>query len=80
MSAPSVPANSLPDTPRLGRRGLLGLAAGGILPAWAAAEPLLPALIPDDVLMDYQRFLAGRDPATVTEYGGPLSRPARKRW
>lgn len=74
MSALSVPANCLFDEARLGRRGLLGLTAGALLPAWAAAEPLLPALIPDDVLRDYQAFLAGRDPVAVTDYGGPLSR------
>lgn len=74
MSAPSAAAIPLFDEARLGRRGLLGLAAGGLLPGWAAGEPMLPALIPDDVLLDYQRFLAGRDPAAVTDYGGPLSR------
>jgi hypothetical protein len=26
------------------------------------------------VLLDYQRFLAGRDPAAITDYGGPQSR------
>ncbi|MFX6036180.1 hypothetical protein ABTE74_22595, partial [Acinetobacter baumannii] len=67
--------NPLFDVARLGRRGLLGLAACGLLPGRAAAEePALPALIPDDVLLDYRRFLAGRDPASVTDYGGPLSR------
>ncbi|RZL06654.1 MAG: hypothetical protein EOP40_17310 [Rubrivivax sp.] len=65
---------SLPGAARLGRRSLLGLAGGGLLPAWATGDPLLPALIPDDVLRDYQRFLAGRDPAAVADYGGPLSR------
>ncbi len=75
MSARSVAENCPSDAARLGRRDLLGLASGGLLPAWAAAgEPLLPALIPDDVLLDYQRFLAGRDPAAITDYGGALSR------
>ncbi|MGM9482089.1 hypothetical protein ACS5PN_12955 [Roseateles sp. NT4] len=74
MSAPSAIADCLFDTTHLGRRGLLGLAAGSLLPTWAAGEPLLPALIPDDVLLDYQRFLAGRDPAAITDYGGALSR------
>lgn len=67
----AAPVICLPD---VGRRGLLGLSAGSLLPTWALGEPLLPALIPDDVLRDYQRFLAGRDPAAVTDYGGPLSR------
>lgn len=75
MSALFAPVNPLFDVARLGRRGLLGLAACGLLPGRAAAEePALPALIPDDVLLDYRRFLAGRDPASVTDYGGPLSR------
>lgn len=74
MSAPSVLAHCLPEAARLGRRDLLGLAGGCLVPAWAVAEPLLPALIPDDVLLDYRRFLAGRDPTAVTDYGGPLSR------
>jgi hypothetical protein len=52
----------------------LALAGSGLLPAWAATEPTLPALIPDDVLRDYQRFLAGRNAAAITDYGGPLSR------
>lgn len=50
------------------------LAAAALLPPLAAAQPLLPALIPDDVLRDYQQFLAGRDPMTIAHYGGPLSR------
>lgn len=71
------------DVPvRLLRRDLLclGLACAGAaqLPggAQAAAEParLLPALIPDDVLLDYQRYLAGRDPLSVADYGGPHAR------
>jgi hypothetical protein len=74
LSAPSAAAHSPSDGTRLGRRRLLGLAAGGLLPGWAAGESVLPALIPDDVLLDYQRFLAGRDPAAVTDYGGPKSR------
>lgn len=75
MSAPSAPEISPPGASRLGRRKLLGWAAGGlVLPAWAGDEPTLPALIPDDVLLDYQRFLAGRDPAAITDYGGRLSR------
>jgi hypothetical protein len=71
LRAPAVPEIHCPDA---GRRSLLGLAAGGLLPTWAAAEPLLPALIPDDVLRDYRRFLADRDPSAVTDYSGPLSR------
>lgn len=63
-----------PPEIRLSRRGLLGLAACCPGAAWAAAAPQLPALIPDDVLLDYQRFLAGRDPITISDYGGPLSR------
>lgn len=75
MSARFDTADCSSDAARLGRRDLLGLAVAGLLPAWAAAgEPLLPALIPDDVLLDYQRFLSGRDPAAVTDYGGALSR------
>ena len=74
MSAPIVSAHCLSDEARLGRRGLLGGTAGALLPGWAMAEPLLPALIPDDVLRDYQAFLAGRDPVAITDYGGPLSR------
>jgi hypothetical protein len=74
LSALSAPATPPSDAAHLGRRGLLGLAAGTLLPAWAAGAPLLPALIPDDVLLDYQRFLAGRAPTAVTDYGGPQSR------
>ncbi|MDR7270971.1 hypothetical protein J2X20_003629 [Pelomonas saccharophila] len=75
MSAPSAAANCLSDQARFRRRSLLGLTVGGLLPAWAGAgEPLLPALIPDDVLRDYQAFLAGRDPVAVADYGGALSR------
>ncbi len=75
--------------PLLPRRGLLylGLAAALPLPvraldgAWAGSEAglaaagrQLPALIPDDVLLDYQRFLAGRDPVSISDYGGPHAR------
>lgn len=74
MSIPPAPVPRPSGTAALRRRGLLGLAAGGLLPRHAAAEPLLPALIPDDVLRDYQRFLAGRDPAALGDYGGPQSR------
>ncbi len=56
--------------------GLAGVAAALGVPAAQADEAarLLPALIPDDVLLDYQRFLAGRDPRAVTDYGGPHAR------
>lgn len=71
----NAPAATPPhDAARLGRRSLLGLAGAGLLPTRAAGQPPLPALIPDDVLGDYQRFLAGRDPAAIADYGGPLSR------
>lgn len=30
--------------------------------------------VPDDVLADYKLFIAGRDPLTITNYGGPHSR------
>lgn len=73
MSPLSLPA--LPDaSPR--RRELLGLGLAALCPgaALADSETRLPALIPDDVLLDYQRFLAGRDPVSISSYGGPLSR------
>ncbi|MFT7722457.1 MAG: hypothetical protein QM788_06465 [Roseateles sp.] len=65
-----------PGPTGLARRRLLCLGAALACPgaARAAAEARLPALIPDDVLLDYQRFLAGRDPATVSDYGGAHAR------
>lgn len=72
MNAASAPLP--PDAARLGRRSLLGLAGASLLPGLAAGQPPLPALIPDDVLGDYQRFLAGREPAAIADYGGPASR------
>lgn len=70
----TVPPAALNAPPCLPRRALLALGAAGLLPAATLAEPPLPALIPDDVLLDYQRFLAGRDATAVTDYGGPASR------
>lgn len=72
MNAPD--AHLPPDAARQQRRRLLALAGAALLPAQVAAQPPLPALIPDDVLADYRRFLAGREPAAVADYGGPASR------
>ena len=89
MSCPlHVPAAGL--SALLPRRGLLclGLAAAAapvfradaataVAPAASTAvgsDKLLPALIPDDVLLDYQRFLAGRDPVGITDFSGPHAR------
>ena len=72
MSSLLLPAFSAPSS---ARRRLLGLGLACCLPGPArAARAGLPALIPDDVLLDYRRFLAGRDPASLADYGGPLSR------
>ncbi|MBB2486208.1 ABC transporter substrate-binding protein [Mitsuaria sp. WAJ17] len=75
-------AGAVPDAVLLPRRGLLGLGlalATGACPAVPASrapasDKLLPALIPDDVLLDYQRFLAGRDPVGIADFGGPHAR------
>ena len=78
---PPAPAGSTAELPR---RGLirLGLALACPTAVWAgggpreapkpgaAADRPLPALIPDDVLLDYQRFLAGRDPLAIVDFGG----------
>lgn len=79
-----APADAPACLPRRGllRKGLgVGLGLAGVAGALGVPEAqageaarLLPALIPDDVLLDYQRFLAGRDPRAVTDYGGPHAR------
>lgn len=40
----------------------------------ALARPPLPVLMPEDVLRDFQRFLAGRRAETLHEFSGPYSR------
>jgi ABC-type amino acid transport substrate-binding protein len=71
----------------LGRRDCLawlslGLVAPAALPAQNQLPPVapvkprtpLPALVSDDVLEDYRRFLGDRDPVDVTDYGGAHAR------
>lgn len=53
--------------------GLAGLAGFGAL-GQAAPGATETLLVPDDVLQDFQRFLAGRDPLRLRDYGGPHSR------
>lgn len=82
----SLHASDVTDAASLPRRHWLGLSLGlglalaarGALATPAASVPAtdkrLPALIPDDVLLDYQRFLAGRDPVGISDFGGPHAR------
>lgn len=62
------------------RRLLAGLGAGlglGLLagsPALATTPERLPIVVSDDVLRDYRRFLAGREPLEVQDFGGPHGR------
>lgn len=87
MTSPSVQPGPKPHALR--RRDILaglsmGLAASGAVlasnkllttPAAVKRPPAqLPALVPDDVLLDYQRFLGGRPPAEVTDFGGAHAR------
>lgn len=44
-----------------------------LLPAPALAQSAT-VILPPDVLADYRAFLDGRDPLTITDYSGPLSR------
>ncbi|MCH7345470.1 hypothetical protein LZ017_19000 [Pelomonas sp. CA6] len=63
------------ELPRRATLGLAGMAGLGLaLPLRAAAQPPVQALLPDDVLEDYRRFLAGRAPLTLRDYGGAHSR------
>lgn len=50
------------------------LLAGLLL--WGAPAPahLVTVIVPPDVLEDYRSFLLGRNPLSVTDYSGPLSR------
>lgn len=43
-----------------------------LLPTFASAHVMV--ILPPDVLKDYLDFLKGRDPLTITDYSGPLSR------
>lgn len=70
ISRPTSSALRRPD-----RRELLGLCAAlTACPTLLSAATLLPVLVPDDVLLDLRRFLAGRAPSAVSDYGGPFSR------
>lgn len=46
------------------------------LPLLASVQAGLPApvVVPEDVFADYQTFLAGRDPLSITDFTGPGSR------
>lgn len=51
-----------------------GKAASAPASGSTPAERLLPALIPDDVLLDYRRLLAGCDPLDISDFSGPHAR------
>lgn len=69
---PRTPPEAATLLPR--RRLMLASLAGfgGLGPALASTAKTL--LVPDDVLEDFQRFLGGRDPLGLRDYGGPHSR------
>jgi len=60
-------------TPSCNRRLCLGALVGA---GWAGAraEANQRVLVPNDVLQDFDRFLAGRDPLLLQQFGGPHAR------
>jgi len=59
--------------PYLHRRHCLALLGSAAFGNARAVAPI-PAVVPDDVLADFRRFLAGRRPEALREFTGPHSR------